>query len=144
VRNEELAELLVRCRQSLWIVRAAACGADTCPAPDAATALRMIHTGVNALLELANELRDPSGRSHTPVPRPAIPSDRPSIDRLATKFLLELEELERNVAYIARDMAVTIEGDDAQRLANASTSIERSVSAVRLALEAALLALPPS
>lgn len=142
VRNEEFAEILVRSRQALWIVRAASCGADTCPAPDAATALRMIHTAVNGLHEIATELEQRGHRSMTPARIP--PSiDRAGVERLVQKSLLELEELQRNVAYLAREMALTVDGADAARLAAASVALEREVSGVRMAMEAALLSLEP-
>ena len=110
VKIAELAEVLVRSRQSLWILRAASCGADTCPAPDVGTALRMIHAAVNGLLEVEGELRSRSSRSFTPIPRADLPTDRPSVERLAAKCLLEVEEMQRNVAFIVRDMSEALDG----------------------------------
>lgn len=138
----ELAEVLVRSRQSLWVLRAASCGADTCPAPDVGTALRMIHAAVNGLLEIEGELRERSTRSFTPVPRGDLPGDRASVERLAAKCLLEVEEMQRNVAFIVRDMSEAIDATEVQRLAAASASVQRAVSALRFAVEAALLTLP--
>lgn len=138
----ELAEVLVRSRQLLWIVRAASCGAGTCPAPDAGTALRMIHAAVNGVLEVEGELRERSSRSFTPVPRNDLPTDRPSVERIAAKCILEVEELHRNVAFLVRDMSEALDPAEVQRLAVASASLERAVSALRIAIEAALLSLP--
>lgn len=133
---DEVAEVLQRNRQALWPPRAASCGANTCPPPDAISALRLIVSATNLILAAELELRDASTRSFTPVMQ-RVPLDRRSVERLADKFLLELDELERNVGYMVGGLEVA--DQDARRLAAAIESCARAVATFRVTVGAALL-----
>lgn len=133
---EELAEVLHRNRQALWQARAASCGANTCPPPDAVSALRLIVSATNVILAAELELRDATTRSFTPV-MPHDPVDRPGVERLVDRFLLELDELERNVGYMVGGLDVA--EADARRLGAAIESCARAVAVFRVTVGASLL-----
>jgi hypothetical protein len=136
VEIEEVAEVLLRNRQALWQARAASCGSNTCPPPDAGTALRLIVSATNLILAAELELRDATTRSFTPVMQ-RVPLDRPTVERLADKFLLELDELERNVGYMIDGLDAP--EADARRLSAAIDGCARAVSTFRVTVGAALL-----
>jgi hypothetical protein len=136
VEIAELAEALHRNRQALWQTRAASCGANTCPPPDAVCALRLIVSATNLILAAEMDLKDVSTRSFTPsMQRASV--DRRAVERLADRFLLELDELERNLGYIVAGLEVAEQ--DARRLAAAIESCARAIAAFRVTVGAALL-----